>query len=188
MGSDDVAGLLRTTPNKIVVARDRIAKLIRRVPAVSLGGLLIVPALLVGEPSVDFAETADEIQFVLNTFSFLVWGALVMWMCAGFTMLESGSVRTKNASMICMKNIGIYSIAGLAFYFIGYNLMYVEVGDFIGSVKLLYGPSSQDLAIIEGDAGADVNLADPGYSTMSDWFFQMVFVATAASDRFRRAC
>ena len=181
MGSDDVAGLLRTPLNKIAVARDRIAKLIRRVPAVSLGGLLIVPALMAGEPSVDFAETADEMQFVLNTFSFLVWGALVMWMCAGFTMLESGSVRTKNASMICMKNIGIYSIAGLAFYFIGYNLMYVEVGDFIGSVKLLYGPSSQDLAIIDGDAGAEVNLADPGYSTMSDWFFQMVFVATAAS-------
>ena len=96
-----------------------------------------MPALLVGEPSIDFAGTDDETLFVLNTFSFLIWGALVMWMCAGFTMLESGSVRTKNASMICMKNIGIYSIAGLAFYFIGYNLMYVEVGDFIGSCQVV---------------------------------------------------
>ena len=49
-----------------------------------------------------------------------------MWMCAGFTMLESGSVRTKNASMICLKNIGLYSVAGLAYFFIGYNLMYVD--------------------------------------------------------------
>ena len=57
---------------------------------------------------------ADELQFILNTFSFLAWGALVMWMCAGFTMLEAGSVRTKNASVICLKNIGLYAIAGLA--------------------------------------------------------------------------
>ena len=58
--------------------------------------------------------TSGETTFILNTFAFLIWGALVMWMCAGFTMLESGSVRTKNTSMICMKNIGLYSIAGLA--------------------------------------------------------------------------
>ncbi len=159
----------------------RARRLVGRVPMASLGGFLVVPALMVGEPNIDFAGTDSETAFVLNTFSFLIWGALVMWMCAGFTMLESGSVRTKNASMICMKNIGIYSIAGLAFYFVGYNLMYVDVGDFIGTFKLLYGPSAQDIAIIDGDAGADVNLADPGYSTMSDWFFQMVFVATAAS-------
>ena len=67
-------------------------------------------------------------QFVLNTFMFLVWGSLIMWMAAGFTMLEAGAVRSKNASMICLKNVGIYSIAGLAFYFIGYNLMYVRRG------------------------------------------------------------
>ena len=76
-------------------------------------------------------------QFVFNTFAFLVWGALVMWMCAGFTMLESGAVRTKNASMICLKNIGIYSIAGLAYFIVGYNLMYVDVGDLIGSFEFL---------------------------------------------------
>ena len=50
-----------------------------------------------------------------------------MWMAAGFTMLESGSVRTKNASVICLKNIGLYSIAGIAYYVIGYNLMYSDV-------------------------------------------------------------
>ena len=69
------------------------------------------------------AAVGDETQFVLNSFSFLVWGALVMWMCAGFTMLEAGSVRTKNASVICLKNIGLYAIAGLMFYIIGYNIM-----------------------------------------------------------------
>ena len=181
MVSYDKGRFRRMSPDGLFVFLTEVIKLTRRIPPVAFGGFLVVPALLVGEPSIDFAGTDDETLFVLNTFSFLIWGALVMWMCAGFTMLESGSVRTKNASMICMKNIGIYSIAGLAFYFIGYNLMYVEVGDFIGSFKLFYGPSSQDLAVIDGDAAAEVNLADPGYSTMSDWFFQMVFVATAAS-------
>ncbi len=120
-------------------------------------------------------------QFVLNTFMFLVWGALIMWMAAGFTMLEAGAVRTKNASMICLKNIGIYSIAGLAFYVLGYNLMYVDVGDLWGSFTFLYGPSGDELALIDGDAGAEAAVAANGYSVMSDWFFQMVFVATAAS-------
>ena len=120
-------------------------------------------------------------QFVLNTFMFLVWGALIMWMAAGFTMLEAGAVRTKNASMICLKNIGIYSVAGLAFYVVGYNLMYVDVGDLWGSFTFLYGPSADELALIGGDASAEAAVAANGYSVMSDWFFQMVFVATAAS-------
>ena len=63
---------------------------------------------------------------------------------------KSGSVRTKNASVICLKNIGLYSIAGLAYYFIGYNLMYVDVGSWIGSFKFLYGPSAGDLAMVGG--------------------------------------
>ncbi len=120
-------------------------------------------------------------QFVFNTISFMLWGALVMWMCAGFTMLESGSVRTKNASMICLKNIGLYSIAGIAYYFIGYNLMYVDVGSFIGSISLMYGPTADEIALVNGTEGAAAEVIALGYSTMSDWFFQMVFVATAAS-------
>ena len=120
-------------------------------------------------------------QFILNTFMFLVWGALIMWMAAGFTMLEAGAVRTKNASMICLKNIGIYSIAGLAYYFLGYSLMYVDVGDLWGSFTFLYGPSGDELALLDGDAAAEAAVAASGYSVMSDWFFQMVFVATAAS-------
>ncbi len=126
-----------------------------------------------------------ESVFVLNTFAFLVWGALVMWMCAGFTMLEAGSVRTKNASVICLKNIGLYSIAGLAYYIIGYNLMYTDVGSLIGSFKLFYGSSPEEIALLgasdETKAAATAAVVGSGYSTMSDWFFQMVFVATAAS-------
>ncbi len=122
-----------------------------------------------------------DAQFVFNTFSFLLWGGLVMWMAAGFTMLESGSVRTKNASVICFKNIGLYSIAGLAYYFIGYNLMYVDVTGLIGSFSFLYGPSPEEIALLGGDEAAKEAVTSNGQSVMSDWFFQMVFVATAAS-------
>ena len=142
---------------------------------------LLVLGLLFGGASLAYAAVDEESLFVFNTFSFLVWGALVMWMAAGFTMLEAGSVRTKNASVICLKNIGLYSIAGLAYYLIGYNLMYVDVGGFIGAFKLLYGPSADELALIGGDAAATAAVVESGYAVMSDWFFQMVFVATAAS-------
>ena len=127
------------------------------------------------------AAVEQEIQFVFNTFSFLVWGALVMWMCAGFTMLEAGSVRTKNASVICLKNIGLYSIAGLMYYFMGYNLMYTDVSGWMGSFTFLYGPSADELALLSGDEEAKAAVIENGYSVMSDWFFQMVFVATTAS-------
>ena len=142
---------------------------------------LVVLGFLACATTAAHAAVDEETLFVFNTFSFLIWGALVMWMCAGFTMLESGSVRTKNASMICLKNIGLYSIAGLAYYFIGYNLMYVDVGSVIGSFKFLYGPSGDELALIAGNEAAKAAVVKNGYSTMSDWFFQMVFVATTAS-------
>ena len=157
-------------------------------------GIATLAVFLVRPAVAHAAGVEDETAFVLNTFSFLVWGALVMWMCAGFTMLESGSVRTKSASMICLKNVGLYSIAGLAYFFIGYNLMYVGVGreagilgiDFgnlIGSFNLLYGPSGDEIALLAGEDGAVTKVLQDGagYSVMSDWFFQMVFVATAAS-------
>ena len=134
-------------------------------------------------PSEAQAALDSEAQFVLNSFSFLVWGALVMWMCAGFTMLESGSVRTKNASVICLKNIGLYSIAGLMFYLVGYNIMYVGVGDggWFGSLEFLYGPTADEVALVGGREEAAGAVIEGGYATMSDWFFQMVFVATTAS-------
>ncbi len=142
---------------------------------------ILALAALLAAPRLLFGQSADDTGFVLNTFSFLVWGALVMWMCAGFTMLESGSVRSKNASMICLKNIGVYAIAGLAFYVIGYNLMYTDVSGFIGSLEFFYGPSADEIALLGGDAAAAESVVNNGYSVTSDWFFQMVFVATTAS-------
>ena len=125
--------------------------------------------------------SVGELQFIFNTFSFLLWGVLVMWMAAGFTMLEAGSVRTKNASVICLKNIGLYGIAGIAYYVIGYNLMYVDVGSFVGSLSFFRGPSPDELALLAGTEGAREAVAATDYAVMSDWFFQMVFVATTAS-------
>ncbi|MXV98327.1 MAG: ammonium transporter [Acidimicrobiaceae bacterium] len=163
---------------------------IRRRGVKTAGVALAATALLLALPAIALADAAqgesaglprEELQFILNTFAFLIWGALVMWMCAGFTMLESGAVRTKNASMICLKNIGIYSIAGLAYYFIGYNLMYVDVGDVVGSFQFLYGPSDAELGLLDGAADHLGEVVGNGYAVMSDWFFQMVFVATAAS-------
>ena len=141
----------------------------------ALAILLILPAAAWAQ------EAVAEGAFVLNTFSFLIWGALVMWMCAGFTMLESGSVRSKNASMICLKNIGLYAIAGLAYYVIGYGLMYTDVGAVIGSLNLFYGPSADETALLGGDEGALAAVVGNNYAVTSDWFFQMVFVATTAS-------
>ncbi len=119
------------------------------------------------------AEVDVETAYILNTFSFLINGALVMWMAAGFAMLESGLVRSKNTATICLKNIALYSVAGLTFYVIGYNLMYMDVSGYIGTFSPFWGPD--DSEALAGTFTAD------GYSSSSDWFFQMVFVGTAAS-------
>ncbi len=152
----------------------------RRLVLVAAIALLTVGAFL-AKTGTAHAATDDETQFILNTFMFLVWGALVMWMCAGFTMLESGAVRTKNASMICLKNIGLYAIAGLAYFVIGYGLMYVDVGSVIGSLQLLYGPTADEIDLMTGVRDTTASVISAGHATMSDWFFQMVFVATTAS-------
>ena len=148
--------------------------------ALRVGGFIAAGGLLMGATGAYAA--GEELQFILNTFSFLIWGALVMWMCAGFTMLEAGSVRTKNASMICLKNIGLYAIAGITYYLVGYNLMYVDVQEgWVGTLKFLYGPSGDELKLLSGQAAAVTEVTKAGHATMSDWFFQMVFVATTAS-------
>ena len=92
-------------------------------------------------------------------------------------------MRTKNASAICLKNIGLYSIAGLTFYLIGYNIMYVGVGTggWFGSFQFLYGPTGDEIALLSGKQEALDVVVKTGKSTMSNWFFQMVFVATTAS-------
>ena len=107
-----------------------------------------------------------EVGFNFNTFLFLVCGFLVMFMAAGFAMLESGMVTSKSVSVICAKNIGLYSIAGIMFWLVGYNLAYgIPEGGYIG--KFLPWSDSSKL--------------ETGYSAGSDWYFQMVFCATTVS-------
>lgn len=132
------------------------------------------------------AEVTAETAYVLNTFSFLVHGFLVMLMAAGFAMLESGLVRSKNTATICLKNIALYSVAGIMFYLVGYNMMYVGVpeGGYMGTFSFLYNPGEAELALLGAEEATAEQLkavTDAGYSVASDWFFQMVFVATAAS-------
>ena len=115
-----------------------------------------------------YAETtvSAEVSFIFNTFLFLVCGFLVMFMAAGFAMLESGMVTSKSVSVICAKNIGLFSIAGIMFWLFGYNLAYgIPEGGFIG--KFL--PWSDSSSI------------ETGYADGSDWYFQMVFCATTVS-------
>ena len=164
-------------------AKSRWGAIARALGAPCVGAL---GALCVATPAQ--AAVSQETAYVLNTFSFLISGALVMWMAAGFAMLESGLVRSKNNAAICLKNIALYSLAGILFYLVGYDLMYTGVdGGLIGTFKLFYNPNPLELALIgaEGNAkdAATAALMDSGagYASMSDWFFQMVFVATAAS-------
>jgi len=118
------------------------------------------------------AATAANVDYVFNTLLFLMSGFLVMWMAAGFAMLEAGLVRTKNVAMQCTKNIALYSLAGLMFWIVGYNLMYPGddwvVAEFIGKFMPVTMP----------EPGKDIANT---YATGSDWFFQMVFCATTAS-------
>jgi len=143
--------------------------------------------LIIALSGTEAAAAVDgEVAYILNTFSFLVHGFLVMFMAAGFAMLESGLVRSKNTTTICLKNIALYAIASLMFYLIGYNIMYTGVpeGGFLGSFSLFYNPSDAEVALLGADektAEMVKAVTDNGYSVASDWFFQMVFVATAAS-------
>lgn len=120
-----------------------------------------------------FAAVSSETSYIFNTFSFLICGALVMWMAAGFAMLESGLVRAKNTATICLKNVALYSVACFTYYFIGYDLMYTDVGGFWGSFSPFW--AGDDTAALAGD------FESASYAAASDWYFQVVFVATAAS-------
>ncbi|TKB48058.1 ammonium transporter [Ferrimonas sediminicola] len=111
--------------------------------------------------------TVSELRFALDTFYFLMSGALVMWMAAGFAMLEAGLVRSKNTTEILTKNICLYAIACAMYLLVGYNIMYVD------NVEASWLPS---LGGLIGSQGADAD-----HALESDFFFQVVFVATAMS-------
>ncbi|MDN3516840.1 ammonium transporter [Aquisalimonas lutea] len=116
-----------------------------------------------------------EIAYALDTFYFLISGALVMWMAAGFTMLESGLVRARNTTEILTKNVALYSIACIMYLFFGYQIMY---GGSASSIipGLGFGLSVENSVADVVNSGGDVY-----YSNTSDFFFQVVFVATAMS-------
>ena len=127
------------------------------------------------------AAQVTELAYALDTFYFLVMGALVMWMAAGFTMLEAGLVRAKNTAEILTKNVGLYSIACIMYMLCGYTIMYP--GAFEGGVFQSLSTLGTGLLTSSDNAAADV-LASGGetyYSSLSDFFFQVVFVATAMS-------
>ena len=130
----------------------------------------LIPTLFLS--GVASAEVSAETAFVFNTFLFVFSGVLVMFMALGFSMLEAGFVRKKNTSAILLKNIALYSIAGIMFYLIGYSLMYVDVSGYIGSLGGAFYDTADDLTVAAEEGG---------YSLASDWFFQMVFCATAIS-------
>jgi Amt family ammonium transporter len=108
-------------------------------------------------------ENMVDVKYILDSFLFVISGILVMWMAAGFAMLEAGLTRTKNNATILTKNIALFSISCIMYYIIGYDLMYGEGNALMGSGAFLS------------------NVSDGDYSGMSDYFFQVMFVATAAS-------
>ena len=117
-----------------------------------------------------------ELSYALDTFYFLITGALVMWMAAGFTMLEAGLVRAKNTAEILTKNVGLYSIACIMYMLCGYGIMYGDsLNSFIPGISTLGGGDNAAADVIAGGDDA------PYYSNLSDFFFQVVFVATAMS-------
>jgi len=120
-------------------------------------------------------EEIAKLSYALDTFYFLMSGLLVMWMAAGFTMLESGLVRSKNTVEILTKNVGLYSISCIMYMLVGYNIMYGDGGSVIPGISFLVGGDNTVSQVVAGGADA------PYYSDISDFFFQVVFVATAMS-------
>ncbi len=131
-----------------------------------------VPALA---EEASLGDTVVQLAYSLDTFYFLMTGALVMWMAAGFTMLESGLVRSKNTVEILTKNVVLYAIACIMYMLVGYNIMY---GSSVNSVMPGLG------FLLGADHTVDEVLKSGGgvyYSKYADFFFQVVFVATAMS-------
>ncbi|GEN26365.1 ammonium transporter [Halovibrio variabilis] len=120
-------------------------------------------------------ELAD-LSYALDTFYFLICGVLVMWMAAGFSMLEAGLVRSKNTAEILTKNIALFAIACTMYLLVGYYIMYSSsAGGFLPNLGFLIGAENSVDAVTAGGDDA------PYYSMRSDFFFQVVFVATAMS-------
>ncbi|MCG8379158.1 MAG: ammonium transporter [Proteobacteria bacterium] len=118
-----------------------------------------------------------ELQYAMDTFYFLVCGALVMWMAAGFAMLEAGLVRSKNTTEILTKNVALFAVACTMYMICGYNFMYGG-GLFLSGVETVGNLDVEAALAASAENGFD---GDSVYSGASDFFFQVVFVATAMS-------
>ena len=152
----------------------------RGLPWVALGLLpaAAMPELAMAQEAAaaDTTPPNAEIGYIFTTFMFLVAGFLVMWMAAGFTMLEAGLVRQKNTTMQLMKNMALFSIAGVMYYLIGYNLMYPGDGWIIeGWLGAIGVAVLEPVGLVE--TRTDLTYASVG----SDFFFQLFFCATTAS-------
>lgn len=122
-----------------------------------------------------------ELQYAMDTFYFLICGALVMWMAAGFAMLEAGLVRAKNTTEILTKNVMLFAIACTMYLVVGYDIMY-DGGIFLSGLALDGAASADGLTAAVLKESADAGFGgDSVYSNASDFFFQVVFVATAMS-------
>lgn len=124
-------------------------------------------------------EQLLELSYALDTFYFLMSGALVMWMAAGFAMLEAGMVRSKNTAEILAKNIALFAVASVMYMLVGYGIMYPgdnAVSSWWPGLHGILGSTDNEVAAVVA-GGEDA----PYYSTLSDFFFQVVFVATAMS-------
>ena len=120
------------------------------------------------------------LQYALDTFYFLICGALVMWMAAGFAMLESGLVRSKNTTEILTKNVALFAVACTMYLVCGYQIMYGG-GYFLSGVTTVLGMDDAAVAAVLADSAENGFDGDSVYSGASDFFFQVVFVATAMS-------
>ena len=118
-----------------------------------------------------------ELSYALDTFYFLIMGAFVMWMAAGFAMLEAGLVRTKNTTEILLKNVALFAVACTMYMIVGYNIMYPgeAVNSWWPGISFFLGGDNATADVIAGGDDA------PYYSALADFFFQVVFVATAMS-------
>jgi len=132
-------------------------------------------AEIVSDPATE--AVPGQVVFILNSLVMLIGGFLVMWMAAGFAMLEAGMVRTKNVSMQLLKNVSLFSIAAIMYYVVGYNIMYPGDGWLIPEWLGAIGIAVLEPVGVTPDAVGDITYA----TTSSDFFFQVMFCATAAS-------
>lgn len=152
-------------------------KLKTLLPATALAALL--PALAFAQDAETPAAVPTDVVFILNSLLFLVGGFLVFWMAAGFAMLEAGLVRSKNVTMQLTKNMGLFSLAAIFYYLVGYNLMY-PLGDW--AIDGVFSALFPAVGVLEAVGVAADSADDYSYaSTGSDFFFQLMFAAATAS-------